>query len=227
MRVESGESSIFVHEGKGKICNSVSVYINGIDIADDGSCDVSWRHEVWYYNDVPGAEPRVYKKDEDGAHAKLYAWVKMFEWDEEGNKGDSWAYFAEAEKGAEGDEFLYLGLDVKYSAYANATFKETIGDYVDRDGDGEKEHFEPNRLTENREYRFLANTDLVNANDKVDNQTIILWTDIKRGKLMHRSDRRKYIGKFEDADESVVSGPPVWINGSNSVGGSVGTFKEW
>ena len=73
MKVESAGSSIFVREGKKKICNLLSAYIYGINIGDDRRCPVTWRREVWYYNDVPGAEPRVYDDDDEGAHAKLYA----------------------------------------------------------------------------------------------------------------------------------------------------------
>ena len=230
-RVESVGSSIFVHEGKEKIHNSVYVYINGIDIGDDRSCSVSWWHEVSYYNEVPGAELRVYDNDGDGAHAKLYAWAKMFEWDEEGNRAYSWVFMAGDKHGKEGgndlDFHLYLGLDVKYSANANATFTETVGDWLDLDGDGKLEHFEPKRMIKNYEYRFLANTDLVVVSDQVgDGVDEINWTDTGTLKLMHRSDRRKYIGDIEDAAEPVDPGT-VWTDGSNSVGGSTGVFDEW
>ena len=108
----------------------------------------------------------------------------MYEWNEDGDRADSWAFIAGAEKGIEGDEHLFLGLDVKYSARANATFTETIGSWVDRNNDGVREHFEPKQLIKNYEYRFLANTSLVFADDLVDRKknTVIRWTAVNAGR---------------------------------------------
>ncbi len=227
-RVESAGSSFFVHEGKDKDGYGVTAWIDSVDIADDRSYTLTWWHNVWYYNDVPGAEPRIYtEEDEDeGAHASLYAWIKMFEWDEEGNRFDSWSFHPGGDDGAEGKDLL-LGLEVRYSGSTTATFTEPVGYLVDRNNDGVKEHFEPKLMTKNHEYRFLANTTL---NEHIDQVTKggkpITWTSGVGLKMMYRTDRRKYIGDLEDAPGPVDSGS-VWMDGWNSVGGSTGAFDEW
>lgn len=226
-RVESAESSIFVHEGKDKDCYGVSVWIDSVDIADDRSYTLTWWHNVWYYNDVPGAEPRIYaEEDEDeGAHASLYAWIKMFEWDEEGNRFDSWGFHPGSDDGAEGKNLL-LGLEVRYSGSTTASFTEPVGNWVDRNNDGKKDDFVFKRMTKNHEYRFLANTKLDDHNDRVKGRKPIAWTSGVGSALMHRSDRREYIGDPENAPGPVDPGS-VWMDGWNSPGGLTGAFQEW
>ncbi|MDE0020434.1 MAG: hypothetical protein OXT69_03470 [Candidatus Poribacteria bacterium] len=155
---------------------------------DAWGCSVNWTHGIRYYNETPG----------DTAH--LYAYVKLYEVDEDGNGLEISTEFAADEAGNRNEPHLRWYLDVTYDGVRRETFYRTMR----ADWWPMNETRPPARLREEMQYYLYGSTVVTPSDDDKEN-----WPNGESpGSESYTTETREF--KLDGAPDL------FWVEGYNS-----------
>ena len=183
----SDEKSIFVHQGKNKRAIAGDSYISSVDIDPETHVvTVDWTHGLTYYNDV------------EGYHAHFYAWLKVFEVDENGNEQEVAAFRSGDKENGVSFGDLILDLDLTFEDYVSEQFYKPM-----------KSGNQDFALAPGAKYRFKAHQTLEDREGEME------WTDLENGSDTFTSQTWRFDPNDEFEEEGlewVVGGNYVWEN---------------
>ncbi len=181
------EKSIFVHQGKNKRAIAGDSYISSVHIDPETHVvTVDWTHGLTYYNDV------------EGYHAHFYAWLKVFEVDENGDEQEVAAFRSGDKENGVGFGDLILDLDLTFEDYVSEHFYKPM-----------KSGNQDFALTPGAKYRFRARQTLEDREGEME------WTDLENGSDTFTSQTWRFDPNDEFEEEGlewVVGGNYVWEN---------------